>query len=407
MLPGRAYARGRTLGLVIGLGGLALCLACADPQAPPGGPMDRTPPWLMAASPDSDQVALRDLQTLRFTFSEKMDRQDAFRWLSLYPRITAQKTSWHGAREATVTLETPLPSDTVVVFELMPSLKDAHGVPLVHGRTWAVATADSLPVGVITGSLVKDNKPLADGVIELFSVPPESLRYFQQPLLRRAVTDSAGTFRFPWLPVPGGPYLVRAFADANHDRRPADNEAQRLLPDTVRVTVAAPSIDLGVTAVYDPNAPGQLRGRLAGRPAWPGSVLAFVLKIADSDTGWAPGPVARGGTPAAVVPDTGVVEIPRAGPGLVRAVFFVDVDADSALSAMPAVPGDTLGAWVLEPWALVDSLTVEPGLTTRFPSPVWPDTLTPWASPLAVAADSLAAQPDSTAAAPLPDGGER
>ena len=42
-----------------------------------------------------------------------------------------------------------------------------------------------------------------------------------------------------------------------------------------------------------------------------------------------------------------------------RAIFFVDLDGDSLLSAF-GDPADTL--WALEPWAMVDSLDVEPGL---------------------------------------------
>jgi hypothetical protein len=151
----------------------------------------------------------------------------------------------------------------------------------------------------------------------------------------------------------------------------------------VLVTAELPVVDLGQTTVYAPNAPGQLVGRLAARPALAGPVLAFTLKIAEVDSAWPPAPQAPGSKAAAAIPDTGLALIPRAGPGLVRAIFFVDASGDSLLSAIPAAAADSAGAWVLEAWALVDSLEVTPGMDTLFPAPVWPDTLTAWSSPVA------------------------
>jgi hypothetical protein len=139
-------------------------------------------------------------------------------------------------------------------------------------------------------------------------------------------------------------------------------------------------------------------GRLATRPPLAGRVVAFTLKIAEPDTGWRPAPQARGGKAGTTVPDTGLASVPGAGPGLVRAIFFVDASGDSLLSAIPAIAADSSGAWVLEPWALVDSLLVPPGLDAPFPSPVWPDTSTTWPSPLA-APDSSRAAPDSLSTA--------
>jgi hypothetical protein len=176
----------------------------------------------------------------------------------------------------------------------------------------------------------------------------------------------------------------------------------------VWVTAEVPVVDLGQTTVYAPTAPGQLVGQLAGRPALPGPVLAYPLTITETDTGWTPAPQPAGSKAGTAIPDTGAAVVRRAGPGLVRAIFFVDASGDSVLSAIPAVAADSAGAWVLEPWALVDSLTVVPGMDTPFPAPVWPDTLTAWASPLArpdttatVAGDSLAAPADTLRLAPL------
>jgi hypothetical protein len=358
---------------------LALGLGCANIEIPPGGPVDRTPPVLTAAQPDSGSVGLRDVRSLHFLFSEKMDPQPGSRFLRLYPPAEIRKTHWHGRQEVTVELDSPLPADTVVVVELLPTLRDAHQMAAETGRSFPVATADSLPTGALWGKLAYQDKPLTKGVVELFAVPPESLAYFQQPFLRRARTDAEGTFRLPWLPVPGGPWLVRAFVDDNGDLRPGEKEAQRLLPGQSRLTADAAQAYLGLTVLYAPSTPGRLRGVLPAAPRWTGRILAWPLSLAEGDTGWVASPqrTAPKGQVAVAPGDT--TSIPEAGPGLVRLIFFVDADGDSLFSLLPGTmaAADT-GRWYFEPYAVLDSLTVEPGLAAPFPAPIFTDTLTVW-----------------------------
>jgi hypothetical protein len=239
---------------------------------------------------------------------------------------------------------------------------------------------------------------MAGAVVELLPDGPDTLDIAERPVLRRTVADSVGRWRLPWLPADGDGWLLRAYDDGNRDRRIGENEATRLWPDTLRLTPAQPSLATGLRVVYQPRTPGTLAGRLDARPDSAGAVLAFVLAFAEEDTGYAPRPQPAGTTSQAV-PDTGAFTLVEAGPGEVRAVFFVDMDGDSLLSAV-GQPADTM--WTLEPWALVDSLLVEPGLETVVPSPVWPDTLTAWPAPAradTAAADSLgAAMADSLAA---------
>ena len=151
---------------------------------------------------------------------------------------------------------------------------------------------------------------------------------------------------------------------------------------------------LGIRTLYQPDAPGSLAGRLEQRPLQPGPVFAFTRKIGEDDPGFTPEPQPARSIAGQAVPDTGDFILEEVGPGLVRAVFFVDIDGDSLLSAVPVPPDSVL---YLEPWALVDSLLVEPGLTASMPAPFWPDTLTFWAVPVdslaPAAADTLDAGP--------------
>lgn len=345
-------------------------------------------PWLVAASPDSGSVGHGPVRVLEFGFSEKMKREEAYRWLETFPPTVVTSTSWSGARIARVELEEPLPADSVVVVEIAPGMRDAHEVPQPQGRRWVFATGDSIPVGALVGALVLEGEPLATGVVEIIAARPESVRVEQRPVLRRAATDSTGAWRLPWLPASGAPWLLRGYDDRNGDLRAGENEAQRLWPDTLRLRPEKPVRDVGMRVVYQPSTPGTLRGRLAEPPPVDAPVLAYPMTIAEDDTGFVPGPQPPRAGPAQAVPDTGRFTIVDAGPGLVRALFFADVDGDSLFSAV----GDTADSvWTLEPWALVDSVSVEPGLVAELPAPTWSDTLTTWPAPRRARTDTLAA----------------
>lgn len=393
---------------------LACCLlagACAVVEAPPGGPVDLTPPRLAAAWPESGSVAVGPVRAVRLAFSEKMTRQPAEGWLHFYPPQRIRKTSWSGAREATVELFEPLPADTVVVIEIAGGLQDAHKVKARESRRFAIATGDSLPKGRLAGSLVMGDSALTSGVVELFAVPPDTLEYFRQPLLRRAVTDAEGRWTFDWLPVPGGPWLVRAFADGDGNFRPGEREAQRLLPDTLSLAVDRPAALAGILTLYPHGTPGRLVVPPFARTDWAGLWGALPLSVAENDTGWAPAPQRRERTgPKAARLDplasTVLADVPS---GRVRVVLFADVDGDtllgtvegSLLRALAPASGwpDTLrGDLYLEPWWLVEELTVPPGLAADLPMPAHPPAFSAWAPP-----DSARPPREGDTAEPAPE----
>ena len=389
------------------IAGLCLLAACAVVERPPGGPLDSTPPHLVSVRPDSGTTGLGDTKVLHFTFSEKMDRKSATSWLFFYPDQMVRKTKWDGAKEAEVFLAEVLPPDTVIVIEVAAGQQDMHRVPTRRSRSFPLATAGELPPGAIEGMLAMGDSAVTRGVVELYDVPPDSLEYFQQRLLRRATTDAEGKFRFDWLPAPGGPWLLRAFVDFNRDRRLAENEPGRLLPDTVRVSASDPRVSVGVTTLYARNTPGSLLYDPFPLPAWPGQVLAWTMAVSESDTGWAPRPIAAGMQIFDLLDPVAGGEIAQVKPGDLRLAAFVDVDGDSTFSAISdsvlglapdSEPGEA--RWFLEPWQLVEGLSVEPGLQGKLTMSTFPDSLTPWVAPpppstiQETAADSLSSLED-------------
>lgn len=388
---------GLSVVFVATLGALILLNACAVVEPPSGGPMDKTPPRLIGVEPDSGALAVGPLSVLRFSFSEKMDRADAYSWLHFFPDQRIRKTKWHGARVAEVFLEQPLPADTLVVVEVSGGLRDAHKVKSRGSRRFPLATGDTISSGSLSGALIYEDGPLANGVVELYGIQPDSLEYFRRPLLRRTETDERGAFNFRWLPVPSGPYLVRAFKDDDENLRPGEREPQRLLPDTLSLDAMTGRASADVTPLFPINSPGRLLADSFPAPPYPGTVWSWAMAVTESDTGFFPEPLARKAQKFfSLQPDSGGV-LEDINPGVNRVIAFVDVDGDSTFSVVAdSVAADSLN-WHLEPWIKVENVVLEPGLATRFSLPAWTDSLTSWSPP-----EVPSAEPDTMAREPEP-----
>ncbi len=397
------------LSLTLALAALLILMSCAVMEPPPGGPVDKIRPHLVTMLPDSGSTDLGMVETLNLTFSEKMDRVSAASWLHFFPDQRIRQTKWHSATMAEIILEQPMTRDTVVVVEIASGMRDAHKVANRRGRRYPLATGGDLPTGRISGVLVMADSAVTNGVIELYAIPPDTLEYFQQDILRRTVTDKTGAYTFDWLPVPGGPWLARAYADANGDLRPGEREAQRLLPDTLSLAEPTGEAVFGVTTLYAANTPGRLLVAPFATTVYRGPPVAWTMQITDSDTGWVPVPLPNANfawlDPAS---ESSVLEVSA---GSNRLIVFVDVDGDSTFSGVPdsllgAIPDslryvddDSVNTHFLEPWLMVEGVEVLPGLPTDVELPIADYTLTPWTPPV-VFPDSLFAAPDSTGTGP-------
>ena len=374
---------------------LVLAASCAVVEPPPGGPVDTTPPTLALMSPDSGAVGVGELKTIRLTFSEKMDRTSAVSWLFFFPDQRIRQTKWRGATEAEVILEYPLTPDTVIVVEVASGMRDAHKVKGRQSRRFPISTGDSIPSGTIGGVLIMADSAVTNGVVELYDVPPDTIEYFQQPLLRRTTTDKTGAFRFDWLPTPGGPWLLRAYTDPDNNLRPGDKDAQRLLPDTLSLTADTSSVSTGVTTLYAWNTPGRILVGPFETPLHGEKVMAWTMAMAEEDTGWVPAPEDGSTNPIFDLDPMDGGVIGEVKPGRNRIVFFVDVDGDSTFSGVPdtllvfvpdslrASVADTVEIqnWFLEPWLMVEGVEVLPGMDTDFEVPALAHSITPWTPP--------------------------
>lgn len=204
----------------------AAALACASASPPPGGPEDRNPPRLIAVTPDSNAVNVRD-RNVTFQFDETInDRGSGAQELDNYflvsPSDGNPRVSWHRSR-IDVRPRNGFRENTAYTVTLLPGLGDLRGNISRVGASVVFSTGPTIPPDRITGTVFDwaAERPAARALIQ--AVTPDSVLYLAQ-------ADTAG--RFTVGPLPAGSYLVRAIIDANNNRALDRSEAF----DTVRVT---------------------------------------------------------------------------------------------------------------------------------------------------------------------------
>ncbi len=351
-----------------------LFVGCATMEQPTGGPADIVPPELVVFYPDSAAVNIPVDSQLIYLFSEKVKPVDPGRMFEFYPELDIKSGSWSKRQQVKINLEAALPPDTTIVVTLAKGYMDVHGFAADKTVIYPFATGAAIDSCSITGKLTLNNGPVTSGLLELYSIPPDSIEYFQQDPLRRANTDSLGFYNFQWLPTDGGPYLVRAFNDVNGDRRPGDNEATRLFPGEISQT--SQFVDNGETVIFAPTTPGTL-STIVNVPLPEDLVIfSWTNKIMEDDDPWTPDDVTFPSNAQSVAFNDTLI-FTEAGPGNVRVFFFADVNSDTLFSILPDSISTDSVQYYFEPHLVIEDIIIEPGLSETFSMTAWPDTLVP------------------------------
>lgn len=200
------------------LAGILLLLGCAKSIAPPGGPIDRTPPRIVSSIPPSGTTNLPLDSRVVIQFSEAIEPRNPEQSVFVSPQTDpAPKLSVKGDR-----LEIGFPGglkpDKTYIVTVGADFKDAHAVGLAQSVSLAFATGAVIDSGSIAGTVYEQGKPKAGVSLALFenapdeSVPIDSLI---PDYLTQSGTD--GTFAFRYLPL--RPYVLIAFDDQRKNRR--------------------------------------------------------------------------------------------------------------------------------------------------------------------------------------------
>jgi hypothetical protein len=273
--------------LPFALAALTLITGCASQGMPPGGPIDRTPPRLVAVTPDSGALHVGARQTVIFRFDEVVnERTRAGGGLNeavvVSPSEGIISVDWHRTY-ITVRSHKGWRPDLAYTVTILPGLQDLSGNGTRKALQTVFSTGTVIPTAEVSGVAFDwVAQHVASGArIEAMIGTDTALKF-------TAIADSTG--RFVMTTLPPGPLHLRAYLDANRnhvlDPRELWDSSFVSLADTATrefYIFAHDTIGPSITDVT-PVDSVTLRVRF-DRPLLPGAPLAasqFSLKLRDT-----------------------------------------------------------------------------------------------------------------------------
>jgi hypothetical protein len=373
-----ARRRAGLLAVALALTGLA---GCAEVGRPPGGPPDLTPPYVLAARPESLATRVDPASEIALTFSEKVERRSVRDWIGVNPYRPVNWFEWDGPT-LRLRLSGGLPPDTTVQVYLGSGVVDRAGLPLYPSFSRLFTTGDSIAPGVIAGRL-RTSRITAPGTAGLApgspargggtinppaagapatrrptSVPrfarflwlfPADADTLPDPVVETpywvAEADGEGNFRLEGLPL-DVPFRLMALYDADRSRGAGGTDDYWTFdPDTLTLTRAVPRLEDRAVFLVNPKSPGRLSGRVVPPPDSTGAdSLTFGVLTVRRGAGidslvmpWPPASVER----AARVDRLGSWTLAPIEPGRHRLACWLDSNRNDRFDAP-----EPLGPWI-------------------------------------------------------------
>lgn len=195
------------------LASLGLLVACAKIGPPPGGPVDRTPPRVVAHTPPADATSVPLGASVELQFSEAMDRERVAEALFVTPE-TPLRLHWQGRR---LRLDLSLQTDRTYVITIGTGARDLRGNPLEQSFTFAFATGPRLNQGQIRGRVYRDHRPAAGAHVWAYDLEGFRGEVGREAPAYRTQSGQDGIYAFARLAT--GQYRVLAFLDENRNQQ--------------------------------------------------------------------------------------------------------------------------------------------------------------------------------------------
>ena len=229
-----------------GLLALAVLSGCAAVSSPQGGPRDRTPPRLIATSPDSAARNVKQ-QFIRLTFSEPVQLKDLSKQLLITPQLPPDN-SYSTREERNViglVFKKPLDPNTTYSFNFRRAIVDVtESLPAPY-QALSFSTGATLDSGRVQGRVVDllTNQPTKEALVGLYRAA-DTLTVRRDPPYYLTRTDDKGQFSLNFVRV--APYRVYAWSDKNSNGRYDDGEKIAYLPAPLAIsdTTAARTLRL-------------------------------------------------------------------------------------------------------------------------------------------------------------------
>jgi hypothetical protein len=291
---------------------LLVLVACARVRPLGGGEPDTVAPRLERATPADSTTGLPRNTVFTFQFDETLDRASARAAVRTYPHQARREIEVKGGR---ITLSFPdsLPADTTFIIVLGEGLQDQkpRDNRLAEELWFQYATRPDLNDAAVFGRILTQGVAEPDGAVQYEPIPADTSQGRQRPRYPLAAANAEGLFRLYGIP-PGRRFMLRAFADRNHNRLLDPDELQAALPETLSLDAGQVRRGLQWNLV-DPNEKGSVSGVAINRSNVEGRVaiaLRLVPRSAPDDSTQRDAPASsRRGT------DTTLPRAPQRPPG--------------------------------------------------------------------------------------------
>ncbi|MCX6827008.1 MAG: Ig-like domain-containing protein [candidate division Zixibacteria bacterium] len=223
---------------------------CAKIELPPGGPIDRTGPFILVTVPSPDSTRVPRDNLISIQFSEEVNRKSAEAATFISPRVKEGiKYNWHGRTMNMVMPDSFIPNTTYIV-NLGTTLVDFRNNKMAKSFQFAFSTGENIAEGRIIGMVFQQNKPAAGITIALYdSLFLTNGKSFDSiyPLYLTQSGDS-GNYGLQYLP--NGKYMLLAFEDKNKNQLFDYSDEAYGLPDRLaRISPEFPMPDINFSIV--------------------------------------------------------------------------------------------------------------------------------------------------------------
>ncbi|NNM33186.1 MAG: hypothetical protein HKO53_08970 [Gemmatimonadetes bacterium] len=189
-------------------------VACARPEAPRGGPEDRTPPYILEAEPDTFAQVPPGLQEIRFRFSERISERASTGTLNdavLVSPSVGNVQVRHQRDGIEVRVQDGLQAGQVYRITVLPVIVDMFGNRLQDAFDLVLSTGGT-PVPNVVAGVAEDRitgRPVEGARVEA------AFGFGTDTVIHWNFTDPEGIYSLRY--VPDGSYDLRVYEDRNRN----------------------------------------------------------------------------------------------------------------------------------------------------------------------------------------------
>jgi hypothetical protein len=136
---------------------IALLVSCAGQQSPSGGPVDKTPPEVIAASPAPGTLRVRDAR-VTIAFDKYVNKLRVQQAIFVSPNAGQLNFDW-GGKDVEIRFADTLRPNTTYILTVGTDAEDTHGNKLAETYALPFSTGDRIDSASISGHIV-DPQPL-------------------------------------------------------------------------------------------------------------------------------------------------------------------------------------------------------------------------------------------------------